>query len=192
MVKDYKNTVGLWAMTAMVDGKQVLTESGEKWSKIIKRTKINGSYQREKPSYIGCTNNFEDFQSFVEWHVNQVGYGCGYHLDKDILQKGNKSYSEETCSLVPAKINTLLLKREARRGSCAIGVYRSGNKFRACCSDGDGHNKSLGSFVTEFAAFVAYKTYKEYIINKIANDFQGQISEAVYKALLSYKVEVTD
>lgn len=33
----------------------------------------------------------------------------GWHLDKDILLKGNKVYSPETCAFVPAKINSLLI-----------------------------------------------------------------------------------
>ncbi|WP_423172691.1 hypothetical protein, partial [Stenotrophomonas sp. CASM112] len=53
----------------------------------------------------------------------QVGFGVkGFELDKDLLIKGNKVYSENTCIFIPAEINLLLIKREASRGEHLIGV----------------------------------------------------------------------
>ena len=45
-----------------------------------------------------------------------------YHLDKDILVKGNKVYSPETCCFVPQEINSLLVTSVRSRGDQPIGV----------------------------------------------------------------------
>jgi hypothetical protein len=44
-------------------------------------------------------------------------------LDKDILYKGNKIYSPDTCVFVPQEINALFVKNDANRGDLPIGVF---------------------------------------------------------------------
>ena len=58
-------------------------------------------------------------------------------LDKDILCKGNKIYSRDTCVFVPQRINSLFTKCDNARGDNPIGVedLPSGN-YRAYCNDG--------------------------------------------------------
>ena len=53
------------------------------------------------PSYSNCTvcEEWFNFQIFGDWYVdNYPDDGGDYHLDKDILSKGSRVYSPETCS----------------------------------------------------------------------------------------------
>ena len=50
-------------------------------------------------------------------------------LDKDILCKGNKVYSRETCIFVPERINLLFTKCDNRRGDSPIGVTQENQVF---------------------------------------------------------------
>ena len=50
---------------------------------------------------------WHNFQNFAEWYTQNF-YQVGterMHLDKDILVKGNKFYSPDTCLIVPQRIN---------------------------------------------------------------------------------------
>jgi len=156
----------------------------------------------EYPTYVGttCSENFKDYSYFYEWCQGQVGFGntdengISWHLDKDLLVKGNKLYSEVTCIFIPSKINNLLTKREYSRGSYPIGVYldKRNSKFMARCSNGLGKDIYLGSFKCPIEAFKAYKTFKENYIKQIAEQYKLQIDPRAYQALLNYQVEVTD
>jgi len=155
-----------------------------------------------KQSYTNTTlsDNFKDYSYFYEWCQGQVGFGnkdengISWHLDKDLLVKGNKLYSEVTCIFIPSKINNLLTKREYSRGSYPIGVYldKRNSKFMTRCSNGLGKDIYLGSFKCPIEAFKAYKTFKENYIKQIAEQYKLQIDSRVYKALVNYEVEITD
>ena len=145
-----------------------------------------------RKTYESCevTSSFRYFPFFKEWCHNQVGFGeKGFALDKDILVKGNKVYSEDTCCFVPREINSLFVKRKKSRGNFALGVdyKKSVKKFRARCG-----NKHLGLFNTELEAFYAYKQAKETYIKEVANKWKDQIEPRVYEALMNYQVEITD
>lgn len=124
----------------------------------------------------------------------QIGFGVeGFRLDKDILFKGNKLYSEETCVFVPHQINSLLVNVKRARGNYPIGVHfsKSAGKFIAQCSV-KGKRLHLGVYNTEQAAFEAYKAYKEDVLKLLANEYKDVIDERVYSVLLNYNVEITD
>lgn len=150
--------------------------------------------QLRNPTYIECTvsEHFQHLTNFKEWCNNQVGFGNkGWHLDKDILHKGNKVYSEDTCCFVPYEINVLFTKRSKMRGSCPIGVSKRGKKFQASISI-NGKQKCLGSYNHLEEAFEAYKQAKENHIKLVANKWKDAIDPRVYEALTNYKVEITD
>ena len=146
-------------------------------------------------SYVGCSvvSEWLDFDTFRSWAECQVGHSEeDWHLDKDILLKGNKEYSPETCCFVPLRINILFTSRKSKRGDQPIGVYLSKyNKYIARCRDGE-NKVHLGSFDNQQSAFYAYKEFKENLIKKVAYEYKDQISDDVFSALLSYEVEITD
>jgi hypothetical protein len=150
------------------------------------------------PSYEGVemSENFKFYSYFKEWCNKQIGFGNeGWHLDKDILVKGNKIYSEETCCFVPAEINTLILRADRIRGKYPIGVYHDTSKvhkrFSARVSKG-GKYKRFGSYLTPEEAFYVYKKEKESHIQEIANKWKEQIDPRVYEALMNWTIEITD
>ena len=133
--------------------------------------------------------------TYLEWCHKQIGFGVkGFDLDKDLLIKGNKVYSENTCIFIPREINTLLVKRKASRGECLIGVYWSNTSktFIARVKKNKGKSEWLGFFKTELEAFNAYKQAKESFIKEQASNWKDQIDERAYNALMNYTVEIAD
>ena len=92
------------------------------WQHMLERC-YSDTYKKKKPTYEGCEvgDNFKSYEYFHEWCNKQIGFdndgnGNPFHLDKDLLTKGNKVYSENTSVFIPKEINSLLVKREASRG----------------------------------------------------------------------------
>lgn len=180
-----------------IDGK--LTKEYKMWSNMLFR--CTEKFWIEHPTYIGvtCSDNFKSYAFFYQWCQNQVGFrnravsGRGWNLDKDVLVKGNKLYSEDTCVFIPQRLNLLLTKRDASRGEFPIGVHLDEQgKFRSQCSKGTGKTKNLGGFDTAQEAFEAYKTFKELLIKEVANEYKGLLDSRVYAALMVYEVSVND
>lgn len=159
------------------------------WADMKKRCKPN--YPRAE--YHGCSVSleFQSYPFFHDWCLEQIGFGVlGSQLDKDILIKGNKLYSPDTCVFVPQRINQLLTTRRNHRGDYPIGVtMRSGRYYSRFFVDGKQEQKS---FTNVDDAFQFYKTNKELIIKQTANDFKSCIDPRVYDALMSYTIDIGD
>ena len=170
------------------------------WQDMLER--CTERFWNRQPAYTGttCSENFKSFEYFYEWCQTQVGFGsvddkgCGWQLDKDIICKEYKIYSEDTCVFVPSRINTLLIKREASRGEWPIGVHwhKRDKMFQSKCHNGTGKSIYLGSFNAPQEAFKAYKTYKETLIKQVANEYKEQLDTRVYEALMNYEVNEND
>ena len=166
------------------------------WNNMLKRC-YSDALKKKRPTYEGCevSDNFKSYEYFYEWCHKQVGFGNEYwQLDKDLLVKGNKVYSEYTCVFIPKDINLLLTKREASRGEYLIGVcwHKKDKVFVATVNKNRGKRENLGSFDTELEAFNAYKTAKELYIKELANKWKAQIDPRAYEALMSYEVGIDD
>ncbi len=160
------------------------------WRSTIQRC-YNRSYQKRHPTYIGCSvdKRWYNFQVFAEWFENN--YKDGFELDKDVLTKGNKIYSPETCRFIPQEINCLFTKRQNCRGGLPIGVVKSRKRFIAQIQLGNG-SKYLGTFDTPEEAFHAYKIAKEVYIKEVADEWRDRIDDEIYFAMYAYKVEIID
>ena len=166
------------------------------WKSMLNRCNSK-LYKSRRPTYEVCTisENFKHYEYFYEWCNKQIGFSVDdFQLDKDLLVKGNKIYSEETCLFLPKEVNTLLTRREALRGEYLIGVYWSNtNKaFVARVAKNKGKQEYLGSFKTEIEAFKAYKKAKESFVKEQAEKWKGKIDDRAYNALMNYQVEITD
>ena len=188
------------------EGKYKGKENGEThkyyviWVSMLQRC-YDPKYQEKYPTYNRCKveDFFLNFQHMCEW-LDENYYevpGEKMHLDKDILCKGNKVYSRETCIFVPERINLLFVKRDNNRGDNPIGVedLPSGN-YRVRCSNGFGKQIDLGVYPTKEEAFKVYKEYKEKVIKETIDSYEGKIPEPYYTrlktAMYNYEVEITD
>ena len=174
----------------------VLAKEYGLWGGMLERC-YSDTYKKRYPTYEDCevSENFKSYEYFYEWCHKQIGFGNqDWHLDKDLLIKGNKVYSENTCIFIPSEINLVLTKSTALRGKYLIGVYwHNANKaFVSKVSKNKGEQEWLGSFNTELEAFKAYKTAKESFVKEQANKWKGKIDERAYEALMAYTVEITD
>lgn len=161
------------------------------WTSMIHRC-----YDKKERTYFNCKvcDEWLVFSNFKKWaESKESGYKKGYCLDKDILVKGNKTYSPTTCAFVPPYINTLIIKSDFIRGECCIGVKKtSSSKFFEACIKKNNKNIYLGMFHNEYDAFLKYKSEKESYIKEIANKYKNEIHPKVYDALIKYKVEYDD
>lgn len=158
-------------------------------------------YQEKEPTYKGCEveDYLLNFQHMGEW-LDENYYeipGETMCLDKDILYKGNKVYSRETCIFVPQRINNLFVKRDNRRGKCPIGAHlNSSDSYVVKCNYGDGERIYLGSYSTKEEAFRVYKQRKEKVIKETIDSYKGKIPEPYYSrlkvAMYNYEVEIND
>ena len=188
------------------EGKYKTKENGKHtneyniYSHMIKRCYDPKLHEKES-TYKGCTaeNDWLNFQNMAEWIENNYYEVPGeqMHLDKDILCKGNKVYSRETCIFVPERINNLFTKRDNARGDSPIGTTpNSSGTYRAYCHNGYGKLIHLGTYSTKEEAFKVYKNYKEKIIKEVIDSYKGKIPEPFYSklrmAMYNYKVEIDD
>ena len=178
----------------------VLTKDYVLWNNMLERC-YSDTYKNKRPTYKDCevSENFKYYECFYEWCHNQIGFdndgnGNPFQLDKDLLVKGNKVYSENVCVFLPQEINSLLTKREASRGEYLIGVYwdKTANAFKAQVSKNKGKQEHLGYFKTELEAFNAYKQAKEAFIKEQAEKWKDNIDARAYEALMSYEVNIDD
>ena len=174
----------------VVDGKRC--KQRELWVRMLDRCYSKG---KNKPTYEGCSvsENFKYYPFFKEWCEKQIGFDVkGFALDKDILVKGNKVYSEGACVFVPQEINNILTyKKSTNKGlSASVALQKSGRysvSFRK-----DRITQNLGRFDTPEEAFQAYNQVKESYIKAVAGKWKDQIDPRVYEALMNWKVEITD
>jgi hypothetical protein len=160
------------------------------WRSLLKRT-VENKLKHKWVTYSDCTicDEWLTFSVFLEWFNKQI-YFDSWQLDKDILAKGNKIYSPETCAFVPQEINSLF-SYKTKESSLPVGVTVSKKRFASAIHK-QGKRYYLGNFKTPEEAFQAYKVAKEAWIKEVADKWRGKIDPKVYKAMYEYQVEITD
>ena len=181
--------LGLGDYKTSVNG--VFTPEYRAWCAMLSRCYCS-SYKEREPSYDGCTvhTDWLNFQVFSEWYCNQRFYGVGYQLDKDILVKGNKIYSQETCCLVPNAINSGV-KGSTNTQNNSFGISeRVNGKFQLKYSE-FGKVVHVGDFHCLFEARKKYLEMKELYIKKLAEIYKESVDDSVYNVLSNWKIELT-
>ena len=131
------------------EGKYKIKENGKItdeyiiWYDMLKRC-YDPKYKKKHSTYKDCEveDYLLNFQHMGEW-IDKNYYeipGEQMCLDKDIVCKGNKIYSRDTCIFVPQRINKLFIKHDKARGDFPIGVYlNSSGNYQVQCSNGYGN-----------------------------------------------------
>ena len=177
------------------------------WSHMHTRC-YDKKYSDKYPIYKDCTvcEEWHNFQNFAKWwYSNECGYDGVYFLDKDILNKNNKTYSPNNCILVNNHINCLFTKCNNARGNLPIGVSidKRTNQYRAYIFNDTIKKRSM-KYITDkninqekaiFMAFNIYKSSKEKVIKEVADYYKNKypyFPQKLYDALYAYEVEITD
>lgn len=182
--------IGRGIYTSRVNSVQ--TTAYKRWKEMLNRcynTK-NAEFNNYGNKGVTVCNEWLNFQNYAEWYNNNC-LDETFVVDKDILNKGCKIYSPDTCCFVPSEINTALTSRKNERGKYPIGVRMKDGKIIAQIN----YMKKkihLGTFNTVEEAFNAYKNSKEKCLKEYADLYKNKISKEVYNALYNYKVEITD
>ena len=160
------------------------------WSGMFTRCYYDLGGERYK-SYRDCEvhKDWHNFQNFADWYKMQKFYDKGYDLDKDILVKGNRLYSAETCCLVPPSLNNSVGLRHNPKGKYAAGVRldRRSGKFNSSISK-FGKEYHLGVWDNESEASVAYLSAKKEYMRELAMIYKDKVSDKVFNALFNWEV----
>jgi len=204
-VKDYhkpsvfgKGFYGVGNFVSKVKGKS--TTEYNRWSGILERC-YDQVKQEKQPTYTDCTltNDWHNFQIFSEWFVNHPYNSADCHVDKDLLIKGNKHYSPETCLIIPHEINEALTLTGASRGDYPVGVSKRTDGRRKPYSahitktiNCIKRKYGLGHFSTAIEAFMVYKAAKQSYIKSLAEIHREALDPRAFSALMNYTISEED
>lgn len=160
--------------TKVINGKRVTTwecKAYKCWNHMLERC-YSESLHKNYPRYIGCNvcDEWLLFSRFREWY--NKNYIDGYDLDKDLLVRGNKTYSPLTCVFVHQSINKFVIDYNTSRTEILNGVTirKDSGKFRARCTNPiTGKREALGNFKAEIEAHKVWAKRKNEIAILIAN-----------------------
>lgn len=152
-------------------------------------------YHEKKPSYIGTTisDRWLDFQTFASDINNMIGFnevdenGRVFSIDKDLLSKGGKVYSKETCCFVPYKINSFLANVQTKKNGLPPGVsyIKRDNIYRASIHI-DGKSQNLGQSKETQKAYEIYCQARNERARELAEIYKNQIDPKAYRVLKEY------
>jgi uncharacterized protein YneF (UPF0154 family) len=168
----------------------VKTREYKIWNSIMRRCYDNTLPKKTKIyDNVYVCDEWHNFQNFAKWYRENY-YEIKNEkmcLDKDILIKGNKIYSPETCCIVPAFINSLFLAENPNISKKHLkGVSKMiGNKYSSSIKMKNKFHH-IGCFEREIDAHLAYiKTKCEYA-KSVAEKYSHIIPKIVYDKLINY------
>lgn len=191
-------------ITWRIDGKKYFCPYYSKWRGALSRcNNTNGL----SPTYEDCevSLDWKYFTDFKKWAtVASFGRPKDLDLDKDILVKGNRIYSPETCVFVPSYVNRVLVDNRSNRGTLPWGVSYSPKDKRSKSErikpyrvEITSFNKRtwLGNFFTPEEAHAVWQLNKaeaiEKVINKYATEFcfDERVADALMARVIQLKLE---
>lgn len=142
-----------------------------RWEKMLKRC-YSDNFHKKSPSYKYC-EVFEDwltFSNFRGWMEKQDWEGK--ELDKDILLRGNKIYSPDTCIFVHKKVNYFILEGGSDK-ELPLGVswHTKDKRFRVRVRNPiTGKVEHLGNFLNSGTAHVAWCNRKIELVEVLSEE----------------------
>jgi len=171
-------------VTKKINGKRVwICPIYKHWQGMFGRCYSKATHNNQ-PTYKGCSvhEDWHTYSRFKEWVLKQDWESK--HLDKDILIKGNKVYSPDTCVFVNKLTNNFILDSAGARGNNKVGVYQNScGSYVAHCQDPFKRYKNyLGSFKTEDEAHEAWLSKKlEYAYEVVDLESDIRVKESIIK-----------
>ena len=154
------------------------------WYNMLSRV-YDSRVQVKKPFYVGCIVDarWHNFQVFADWYSNNPFNYPDYQIDKDILIRGNKVYSPETCCLVPNVINTQFRDMSSYivDNGLPVGVYPAANGKRYRAIHGP---VKLGTHDTMEQAHEVYLNYRREYLYELARRYLNTVDIRVIYTLL--------
>lgn len=175
------------------EGKYKTTEPNGKLTRIYVtwHDLIIRCYDKDKrhlhPTYEDCEvcEEWHNFQNFAKWYTkNYYDIGKGrMHLDKDILIKGNRIYSPETCVFIPQRINMIFMGKP-NKYNLPSGISKTDNGRYSTTYN----TKGLGTYDTLEEALIPYNVAKVEHIHNVAKEYKKVLPLKLYKILKNYQL----
>lgn len=170
-----------YAVTTTINGTRTMCPYYRTWHNMIHRS-YNPKYKRVNITYEDCTvhEDWHLFSTFSKWMCGQDWQGKV--LDKDLLIRGNKIYSSDTCAFLSPAINSLLIEGHTARGNWLSGVTKGkkGSYIAAISKGISITNNYLGSFPTEIQAHNAWRIAKSnQLLDAVNNEVDTRVKEAL-------------
>lgn len=159
-----------------------------KWSSMLCRC-YDDKILEERPTYEKCSVCAEwlNFQNFAKWYDENLWSDSCTYLDKDILVRGNKLYSPDTCVLVDNRLNCLFLQPENTNKTLPIGVRYNKGKY-ICSLNIINYSKT---FSTIKEAKDEYAYVKQKYIKEVADEYKAKYNnfpQKLYEAMYNWCV----
>lgn len=181
-----------FACQPIINGKRTILKAYSCWTNMLNRA-FNAAVKERRPTYLNTTVS-EDwivFSNFLSWF--NKNYSVGMVLDKDLILRGKKIYSQDTCLFIPAEINGFLAV--TNKPDLPLGVSKNGKNFQASIGK-DNICIALGTFKTPESAHKAWQLAKiehakelmnkyslpqlQLVINRLQHDYEnGLITEVI-------------
>ena len=141
------------------------------WTGMLRRC-YSETFLKKYPSYMGCQvcEDWKTFSNFKLWVEEQDFIGkC---LDKDLLNRGVRVYSPETCVFISKNLNSFLVGTRKKEGRL-VGARKVCKKYIACCNDPFLDKVvHLGTYETEVEAHLVWKAYKHKLACHVADSWE--------------------
>lgn len=154
-----------------------------RWSAILQRC-YKPFGESTKCNYSNCEmcEEWKYFPNFKKWFIdNNIE---GWEIDKDVLFKGNKIYSPDTCCFLPKEVNNFFtIKERTKKENLPIGVFKQGKRFFVI-------NKGDKTFFdSKDEAFDFYIKTKNSSARQLAEKYNGLIDDRIYDILINFDIK---
>lgn len=192
--------VGIVGLENIHDENGKFLKSYRCWVDMLRRTCSKSFKEQYKYGY--CYDGvtvcdewlyYPNFKKFYDNNYYEIE-GFRTQLDKDILVKGNKIYSPETCAFVPNVVNNILTYNRTKDNGLPSGVTLTLNKkYKVSMSTynydtNKTEHKFYGTYDTTEEAYEVYKQAKESNLQRTAEHFKDVLPANVYTALINYQI----
>ncbi len=136
------------------------------------------------PSYYGVCkvcDEWKNFQNYADWHKEHYYKieGERMHVDKDIINMCNKTYSPDNCIIIPQSINVLFVNQF--RNGLLKGIHKVNKGYKV-----EFKGRKVGVYSTLEEAMLAYGKMRKRNVVEVANKLKHKLPGEVYKTICDW------